>query len=166
MKKYIIPFSAKSLTGVFMMLSLALLLGACQENINEDNYAIKKELTMTDRLQEDPELSNIKAIFDRVRLGNSSNASSLTAVLAARGNYTVFAPTNAAVRAYVASLTGSEDVNSLSYEQAQLIAYNCIIDNGDNGAYETPDFPIKGAFALPNLNDRLLTSQQDEETQD
>lgn len=166
MNKYIISFSAKSIKGVFMMLGLAMLLGACQENINDDNYAIKKELTMTDRLAEDPELSGIKAIFDRVRLGNSSNASSLTSVLSARGNYTVFAPTNAALRSYVYSLTGSEDISSLSDEQAQLVAYNCIIDNGDNGAYETPDFPVKGAFALPNLNDRLLTSQQEEETQD
>ena len=166
MKKYINSFSLKSLTGAFMMLGLMLSVGSCKENINDDNYAIKKELTMTDRLEQSPELSDIKSVFDRVRLGNSNNASSLTSVLSARGNYTVFAPTNDAVRNYVRALTGSEDVSSLSYEQAQLIAYNCIIDNGDNDAYETPDFPIKGAFTLPNLNDRLLTSQQDEETQD
>lgn len=132
----------------------------CTENIDESNYRTKEKDTLWDMIEKDPDLSDIKSIFEIVRLGNASNASSIASVLSARGNYTVFLPTNDAVRAYVDSLVGGSDINQLSYEQLQLVAYNCIIDNGTDAAYETPDFPERGAFKTPNLSDRQLTSTQ------
>ena len=74
---------------------------SCSEKIDEGNFAIAKEQTINDYLGTSKEFSQIKSVFDRVRLGNKSNASTLAAVLSARGNYTVFAPTNEAMAAYV-----------------------------------------------------------------
>lgn len=145
--------------------ALCLMLGAagsfqsCTETIDDSNYAIKTEQTMSDFIEADEDFSDMKAIFDRVRLSSSEDASVLTSVLSARGNYTCFIAPNDVVRAYVKSLIGTEDVSQLSYEQAQLIAYNCIIDNADNSAYESPDFPMSGAFSLPALSNRLLNCE-------
>ena len=138
----------------------------CKEDIDDSNYAIRTEKTMADYLADDPNLTAIKAIFDRVRLGSKAEASSITAAISARGNYTVFAPTNDAVYRYVQNLIGTTDINALSYEQALIIAYNCVIDNGTDGAYETPDFPTKGTFGVSNLNDRMLSCDQEEGTSD
>lgn len=160
MKKNII-MSARfaSLLSLVLCFGLCTMLTGCKEDIDESNFAIKSDQTLTDYLSASPNLSSIKAIFDRVKLGSGAKASSMTSVLSARGNYTVFAPTNAAVVAYVQAQTGSSDVNALSYEQAELVAKSCIIDNGDNDAYETADFPQNNeSFAISNLNDRRLTS--------
>lgn len=155
------PFLRRALVGVFGVASLLCASGVvagCTEDIDESNYAIAEEQTVTDFLSTNDSLSGFKTICDRVRLGNDEQASSMTSVLSARGNYTVFAPSNDALKAYMDSL-GVPSVDSLTYEQAQLIANSCIIDNGEQSAYETADFPTPGTFALSNLNDRLLTSE-------
>ncbi len=148
-------------------LSLLLLLGgatfvtSCKENISDDAYAIKTKKTLQDYLVDKPELSSIKAIFDKAKLGLSVNASSVGSVLAARGNYTVFAPNNDAIAAYVSELTKgrSTDYNDLDSLQISAIALNCIIDNGTNSAYELADFPNDGMFATTNLKDRRVSSK-------
>ena len=115
-----------------------------------------------DYISDDPNLSDIKSLFEQVKLGKASNASTLSSVLAARGNYTVFAPNNDAVRAYVQQLNGTTDLSSLTEEQKQQIALNCIIDNGTSNAYESADFPIGGnTFSTSNLRDRRLSCTQD-----
>lgn len=151
--------------GLCLAFGTMLGLGSCKENIDESNYVIKTEQTVTDYLETTPNFSDIKSIFDRVALGEvSKGASSITSVLSARGNYTVFAPNNDAISSYLATL-GVASVADLTYDQAQLIAYSCVIDNGDEAAYETPDFPSPGTFSLPNLNDRLLTCEEDSITE-
>ena len=143
--------------GGFLMLVACFGLSACSEDISKDNFAIATEETASDYFANNPDkFSCIKAIFDRVRLGDADNASSLTSVLSSRGNYTIFAPNDSAVNAYMQSL-GVTNLDELSYEQAQLIANSCIIDNIEETPYETSDFPTPGSFAIPNLNDRLLT---------
>ena len=77
---------------------------SCKENIDDSNFAIKTKNSISDHVAERPELSDLKAIFDRVQLGKATNASSLTAVLASRGNYTLFAPTNEAISKYLPKL--------------------------------------------------------------
>lgn len=142
-----------------MVLAIGLLstVQSCQETINEGNFAIAKNPTIAEHLSTNPEYSSIKAVFDKVRLGNKSNASVLTSVLAARGNYTIFAPTNEAVDKYLKSI-GKNNVSELTYEQAQLIAYSCVIDNGAETAYTRPEFPQEGgAFAKTDLSDRSIT---------
>ena len=115
--------------GLVIIMTLGLLT-SCSEDIDDSNFKIKDEPTMTDFLTANDNLSQIKKIFDRVLLDNSdnaeeasaSNASSITAVLSARGNYTLFAPDNDAVNAYLDSVAGTTDVDQISYEQAKLIA--------------------------------------------
>ena len=47
--------------------------------------------------------------------------------------------------AYVTKVLGeSKSVADLTDEQAQLIAYSCVIDNGNESAYDSPMFPTKG----------------------
>lgn len=138
---------------------------ACTENISDEAYAVADDVTMTQYIQENPDLSDIRQIFERVKLGSTSNASTLSSVLSARGNYTVFAPNNEAVRHYVDSVTNHEstDFNALSEEQIEHIALNCIIDNGSASAYELADFDASGAaFGTSTLGNRRLSSMQDE----
>lgn len=150
-------FCFKSVLGCFLMLMTGVLLAGCKEDISTDNFAIATEETASDYFANNPEkYSSIKAIFDRVKLGNAENASSLTSVLSSRGNYTIFAPNNDAIAAYLQTL-GLTTVDQMSYEQAQLVANSCIIDNKNDSPYETSDFPTPGTFLLANLNDRLLS---------
>ena len=57
---------------------------------------------------------------------------------------------------------GLSSIEQLNYEQACLVAKSCIIDNMGESAYSTPVFPVKGSFSLPNLNDRLLSCELNE----
>lgn len=134
---------------------------SCTETIDESNFAIKTEQTVVDFLEANPDkFSGIKALFDRVQFGRGADASHLTSVLSARGNYTVFAPNNEALAAYVQSF-GVNTIEELTDEQAELIAKSCIIDNGDLNAYEEAEFPASGAFDVANLNNRSITCMQD-----
>ncbi len=146
-----------------MLVGFIMSVVGCKEEIDDANFAIKKEQTIADFLNENTnKFSHIKSIFDRVKLGRETdpNASSITSVLSARGNYTVFLPNDQAVTEYIAQF-GKDNVDALEYEDARLIAYSCIIDNKDNSAYETPDFPTSGSFRQSNLADRLLGCMED-----
>lgn len=136
-------------------------LSSCTETIDESNFAIKTEQTIADFLSENEEFSDMKKLFEHVRLGEKADASSVMSALSARGNYTLFLPDNEALKEHLAS-KDKTTVEELSDAEAKLIVYSCIIDNVEQNAYESPDFPNPGAFALPNLNDRLLTCSQEE----
>lgn len=158
----------KKIAGALSLAVIAVMplgMAGCQETIDSSNFAIADEPTVYDYLANDERFSDIVAIFNRVKTvdvpdGSNYTSSSIANTLQTRGNYTCFIPTNDAVRAYVQELTGSTDVASLSDEQAENIAKNCLIDNGDLAAYESPDFPTNGSFAISNMADRILTCQQ------
>ena len=68
---------------------------------------------------------------------------------------TIFAPTNEAMAKYITNLLGEgKTVDDLSLEQAQRIAYSCVIDNGSEAAYDSPNFGnyVNGAFPKGDLN--------------
>ena len=146
--------------AVLMILSLSLGLTGCKEEIDDSNFAIKSELTAADFIASDEDYSLIHSIFTRVRLGNSDGASPIISVLTARGNYTVFLPTNSAIEKFLQQ-NGISSIDELTEEQLNLIAKSCIIDHTEDNAYETADFPTTGAFEKPNLNDRLLSCKMD-----
>lgn len=132
---------------------------SCSENIDDSAFAIKTEQTIADYLQANEEFSEICEIFAEMPLGTKAEASPILSALSARGNYTVFAPTNEAVETFAKNF-GHSSYKELTADEKNLIAYSCIIDNGTNSAYESPEFPQDGsAFALPDLNDRLITCQ-------
>lgn len=161
MKLFTISRNLRSgLFGAAVAIGLSATFTSCSEDINEGDYAIASKQTITDYLKSKPEFTDICALFDRVKLGNSSEASVLSSVMSARGNYTVFAPTNEAVEEYMRKV-GANSLEELSEEDAKIIAMNCVIDNGSETAYESADFPSPGAFSISNLNDRILTSAMD-----
>ena len=149
------------LTGA-LSLCLAFSLSSCTEEIDESNFAIAQKQTVSEYVASVDSFSSIKSLFDRVKLGRGEDASSLTSVLSARGNYTVFLPGNFAFKQYLDSI-GVADVASLSDDQADVIANSCVIDNGTMSAYESADFPRKGSFKLPNLKSRLVDCYMDED---
>ena len=138
---------------------------SCEEEIDSSNFAIKTEQTLSDIVDADPNLSMVRDLFKRVKLGRSQEASSIYSVLSARGNYTVFVPDNVAMEKYLASLELTS-IDELTDEQAELIAYSCVIDNGDQEAYQSTEFPSSAAFNLSNLYDRLLTCNEDAQATD
>lgn len=161
-----IKWLAGSCTLAVMSVGMLTLTG-CKETIDSSNFAIADEPTVFDYLSDDSRFSDIVSVFERVNLvevpdGSNYTSSSIANTLQTRGNYTCFIPTNEAVEAYVSTLTGgtSTDVTQLTEEQATNLAKNCIIDNGDNSAYESPDFPTDGSFTISNMNDRVLTCEE------
>ena len=134
----------------------------CKEVIDDSNFAIKTEMTAADFIDSDPRFSMINALFHRVTLGDSDGASPINSVLTARGNYTIFLPTNDAVTKYMQE-NGVAEIEQLSDYQASTLAKSCILDNGDSQAFETADLPTSGALSIPNLNDRILSCSMDDE---
>lgn len=158
-------FTIKQLMGycgaLLLTAGLLFFTQSCKESIDDSNFAIAKEQTITDYLGGQENFSLIKKVFDRVPLGNKNTASPISSVLSARGNYTIFAPNNQAVQQHIDSILGEgKNVEDLSDEQAKLIAYSCIIDNGTESAYESPEFPIGGAFPKSDLADRSITCEE------
>ena len=100
---------------------------SCEEEIDSSNFAIKKMETLSDIMDGNPQLSKARDLFKQVRLGRKGNSSSVYSVLSARGNYTVFAPDNEAVDAYLKSLELTS-IDELTDEQKELIVYSCVID--------------------------------------
>lgn len=151
------------LLGTALLVTSPVGFTGCTEDVSEDAFAIKTMNTMMDCINETDTLSQIKALFDEVRLGRTSNASVLSSVLSARGNYTVFAPGNDAVRRYVLQVTKGEasTIDALTMEQKEQIALNCVMDNGTSNAYEIADFPSDGGtFSTSTLKERRLSCEQ------
>lgn len=138
---------------------------SCKEDIDDSAYAVADKDQIMELLQADTATySDFIGILGRVRLGTSSNASLLSSVLASRGHYTVFAPTNEAVRAYVKDNYDTTDYTALTDDQLKRIAYNCIIDCGTDEAYELTDVQayVDGTLPLSNLSDRRLQISTDD----
>lgn len=154
----------KVMYGVSLMLCILFSFNSCTENISDDNFAIKTKMTIADFIVENPEFSMMKEVFEKARMSEIENASSIFNMLTARGNYTVFLPSNAAVFKFMEE-RGVRQINELDMENLNLIAKSCIIDNGDKSAYSTSEFPTKGAFDKPNLNDRLLSCSLNEKSE-
>lgn len=151
------------LLGAALLVMSPIGVTSCTEDISEDAFAVKSMNTMMDCINETDDLSQIKALFNEVRLGRTSNASVLSSVLSARGNYTVFAPNDTAMANYVKQLTKGEasTIDALTMEQKEQIALNCVIDNGTSNAYEIAVFPSDGGtFPTSTLKDRRLSCEQ------
>ena len=138
-----------------------LMFSGCKETIDDSNFAIKTEMTAADFIDADDRFTMMRTLLKRVRMGDVEGASSLYSVLSARGNYTLFLPTDDAVTRFMAE-NGVASLEEMTDEQANLIAKSCIIDNQSEDAYESADFPSSGSFSLPNLNNRLLSCMLNE----
>lgn len=149
--------SAALLVGVVATVALT----SCSENIDESAlYTFTGEM-MIDHFENHPEtFSSYLTILNRVHPSKKST-STMYELLAARGHYTCFAPTNEAIQNYLNELQAKGELTSNALDQisdsvAQAIVFNSIIQNGEEEAYATTDF-VTGPLGRTNMNDRYVT---------
>ncbi len=144
-------------------------LTGCKEDIDtSDRYTFTEE-TISGYLGEHEDYSEYYQLLGEVAISSRSE-STVQQLLSARGNYTVFAPTNDAIHEYLDSLVRKGLITEASWDGfddedildsiRQVIVYNSIIDGGDETeAYQTSAFPQDTEeFLLANMNDRKLTA--------
>ncbi len=153
---------------ILAMVVTALLLAGCKEDIDVSNRYTYTEETIASYLEAHDDYSEYYALLGEVEISQRSE-STVRQLLSARGNYTVFAPTNEAIHQYLVELCEKGIINSPTWDgftdEAVLdsirktIVYNSIIDGGDETeAYETGSFPgDTEEFMLANMNDRKLS---------
>lgn len=149
------------------LLSAALIstfsLSSCKENIDEsDLYTFTGEMMIDHFENNKDQFSSYLTLLNRVKPSKRSK-STMRDLLAARGNYTCFAPTNEAIYNYLDSvmhidepLVSTTDVNLIPDSVAQDIVFNSIIQNGESKAYMSTDFE-EGALSITNMNDRYVS---------
>ncbi len=148
MKKYAL--------GILMMVVGFVSLLSCSDNVDDSNMYVFTGKSLTDYIKEDPDLSYYFFMLQHAKSGKKG--STMDHLLEARGNYTVFAPTNAAVQHYLDSIfaTKNYDINQTPDSVAQDIVFNSIIDCESNEAYKTTTFQ-EGTFDYKTMADRFAT---------
>lgn len=144
---------------------------SCKEDIDYTARYVFKGNTIISYLKKHPDsYSEYVDLLYKVPVSPLSDCT-VGQLLSARGNYTVFAPTNEAIQNFLDTLakeapfmtgpswdafTDSTKLDSIR----TVIVKNSILDSGDNGyAYMTSQFPLDngGEFGTENMNDRKLT---------
>lgn len=129
---------------------------SCSDDVDESNMYVFTGKTITDYVKEDPDLSYYYLMLQRSKSGKKG--STMDHLLEARGNYTVFAPTNAAVQHFLDSVyaTNNYDVTLTPDSTAEDIVFNSIIDTDELEAYKTTTF-VEGTFDYKTMADRFAT---------
>jgi uncharacterized surface protein with fasciclin (FAS1) repeats len=153
------------LTFVLMSLSAVV---ACKESVDTSSRYVFKTNTVLSYLEKHEEYSEYVDLLNRVKVGAMSE-STVAQLMSARGNYTVFAPTNDAIHNYMLYLVEEELIAEPSWGAftdsvkldsiRRVIVHNSIIDGGDDVIYETGGFPTadNAELAISNMNGRKLT---------
>ena len=159
----------RTVAGMAIALLLALFLQGCTEKIDMSARYVFKENTALEYLENHPEsYSEYTALLHQVPMSRLSETT-VAQILSARGHYTVFAPTNEAIHAYLDSLVVDELIPRPSWDAftdqhkldsiRQVIVKNSIIDSGDDDSFfDTTNFPTVNGAEIPrtNLNDLKL----------
>ena len=162
MKRLTLLTSRKHL--LLMFLAIILGFSSCADKVDEsDMYTFTGE-TAYSYCQNNEDYTDFAYILSRVKLSSKSE-SELSQLLSARGNFTIFAPTNDAIQHYLDSIyeTTNFDITQVSDSIAEYIARNSIIDNENDNAYQTTDFQ-EGALEKTNMDDRYITIEFDTTT--
>ena len=141
----------------------------CSEQVDVSSRYVFKEETLISYMEKHADAySEYLDVLKNTPISEISQ-SSIYQMLTARGNYTVFAPTNDAIQKYLEDLCEEGLITEPTWEGfpttalldsiRMIIAYNSIIDGGDFQSYETYTFPTQnnGEMQLGNLRDRKLT---------
>ena len=156
------------------VMTLALLgaagpLQSCKDEVDASNLVTKTEATVWDYLDSVAVYSDYADLLTEVETGDGkvANSSTLASFVSGYGNFTVFPATNEAIAEFTLERTegATSDWHQLSADDKKLIAYNSIIDHGDDPAYATADFPVTGTFSLATLDHRLLTVELTEDNE-
>ena len=148
----------KSIYAVLALLlcgAMSLFGVSCSDDVDESNLYVFDGEQATDYIRSQPELSKYLVLLTKAKSGK--RGSTMDHMLEARGNYTVFVPTNDAVQSFIDSLYDQKDydVNAVSDSMAQVIVFNSVIDNGDTEAYKSTDFQ-EGVLQLKTMADRYV----------
>ena len=160
----------RELYRLFCFLFIFLMLHGCSEEIDTSSRYVFKYDTILSYLQKHDAYREYAKVLNKVNIGKN-NSSKVGQLLSARGNYTVFAPTNEAIQDYLQTLVDEGLISEPSWDAfadsakldsiRKVIVFNSIIDGGDepNNYYTVADFPEadQGEFILGNLFDRKLS---------
>ena len=151
---------------IFLIILATVLLAGCTEEVDTSDRYVFKDKTIMQYLEGKDYYSEYVMLLGHVPVSEISKTT-LKQLLSARGHYTVFAPTNDAVQAYLDTLcnqglitkptwdgfTSEEDKDSIF----RVIVFNSILDSGDQQAFDILDFPDhEHEFGQANMNDRKL----------
>lgn len=151
-----------------IIIAALVLLFSCKEEIDTSARYVFKEETILSYLQKHEDYSEYIRLLMQVPISFRSK-STVYQLLSARGHYTCFAPTNAAIDSYLqeqveAGFADKPDWDSFKSDRLRdsiirVVVYNSIIDGGDEKFYETIDFPQHNndEFGRPNMNDIKLS---------
>ena len=160
----------RNLIKIFGFIMLFLVIHSCSEEIDESNRYVFKYDTILSYLQKHEAYHDYADLLMKVKIGKYQS-STVGQLMSARGNYTVFAPTNEAIQDYLQTLVEGGLISEPSWDAftdsvkldsiRKVIVFNSIIDGGDeqNNYYEVTDFPEtdQGEFIIGNLFDRKLS---------
>lgn len=140
---------------------LTLALGSCQDEVDESAMYSFKGQQVIDFLRTNDSTTYFAYLATKVKLSKKSE-STVAELLSARGNYTVFAPTNRAVQNYVDSVYNTKNfpIEECPDSTAADIINNSMIDNENYEPYLSTSFAV-GSFRRPSFADRFLTVRFD-----
>ena len=150
----------------FIVTLVVTFLAGCSEHVDISARYVFKDRTIMQYLEGKEYYSEYVRILNHVPVSSVSKTT-VRQLLSARGHFTVFAPTNDAVQAYLDTLCAKGFISEPTWEGfankndldsiERVIAYNSILDGGDQMAYDVADFPDnEHEFGLNNMNDRKL----------
>jgi len=144
------------------------MLQSCKEDIDMSNRYTFTEYTIASYLEAHEDYSEYYRLLSEVPISDRTETNVLQ-LLSARGNYTVFAPSNKAIQDYLDSLYAKGMLTEPSWDGFKsehdkdsirgVIVFNSIIDGEDSSdnLYQTGNFPEdKEEFQLPNMYDRKI----------
>ena len=154
----------------FVVMVSGLYVTSCTENIDMSNRYTFTEYTIASYLDEhDSTYSEYIQLLKDVQISMRSH-STVYQLLAARGKYTVFAPTNQAIHNYLDTLYAQGVITEPSWKGfknqvaldsiKQVIIYNSILDGtkDDLEPIQSSGFPEDTKeFPIANMNERKLT---------
>lgn len=160
----------RKLLKVFSLLLPLFVSYSCSEEIDTSARYVFKYETILSYLQKHEAYHEYADLLNKVSMGRK-NSSTVAQLLGARGNYTVFAPTNEAIHNYLQSLVDEQLISEPSWDAftdsvkldsvRRVVVFSSIIDGGDelDNFYYVNNFPEadKGEFVLGNLFDRKLS---------
>ena len=153
---------------ILVIAVVSIVMASCSETIDTSARYVFKEEIITGYLQKHEQYSEYVKLLKMVPVSPVTETT-VFQLLSARGNYTVFAPTNDAIQLYLDSLVKKEIIPEASWDAfndsvkldsvRKVIVYNSVLDGGDdNGYFETNNFPTTqdAEIEVPNMNDRKL----------
>jgi hypothetical protein len=147
--------------GGLMLMALALPFVSCSDNVDDSNIYTFTGDMITGYLEKSDSFKLYSYVLRKVKLSEKSK-STFADLLSARGNYTVFAPTDDAMHHLLDSIYNQTDfpVEQIEDSVAERIVRCSILDSKDGDAYRMADFN-EGTMPITNADDRYMTVRFD-----